>query len=67
MTRTATLVAYAAIAAAAAGLEITARRGHAAALGATLAAAARRRPVRALLLAGWLWLGWHVFVRVDWQ
>jgi hypothetical protein len=20
-----------------------------------------------VVLAGWLWLGWHVFVRVDWQ
>ena len=31
----------------------------------------RRRTRRAcatrLVLAGWLWLGWHVFVRVDWR
>jgi len=67
MTRTATLVGYAALAAVAAGLEIAARRGRAATFGATLGAALRHRPVRVLLLAGWLWLGWHVFVRVDWH
>ena len=25
------------------------------------------RVTRWLVYAGWLWLGWHVFVRVDWQ
>ena len=24
-------------------------------------------PVRWLLLIGWLWLGWHLFARVDWR
>ncbi|MGH2395065.1 MAG: DUF6186 family protein [Candidatus Limnocylindria bacterium] len=27
----------------------------------------RHRPARILMLAGWLWLGWHIFVRVDWR
>lgn len=24
-------------------------------------------PTRWLLLVGWLWLGWHLFARVDWR
>jgi Family of unknown function (DUF6186) len=67
MTRTLTLLGYAVVAAAAVGLELAARRGMCATFGEALSAAVRRRPVRLLLIAGWLWLGWHVFVRVDWQ
>ena len=59
MTAGLTLAAYAAVVVAAVALEVAARRREAAAL--------RIRPVRVALLAGWLWLGWHVFVRVDWQ
>ena len=27
----------------------------------------RRGPLRWLVLTGWLWLGWHVFARVEWR
>ncbi|HZM31077.1 MAG TPA: DUF6186 family protein [Acidimicrobiales bacterium] len=67
MTAGFTVVAYAAIVVAAVALELTARTREAPGLGEVLAAALRIRPVRVALLAGWLWVGWHVFVRVDWQ
>jgi Family of unknown function (DUF6186) len=68
MTRALILACYLAVAAAAVALEATARhRGRAATFGATLSAVLRHRPARILLLAGWLWLGWHVFVRVNWR
>jgi hypothetical protein len=68
MTRELILAGYVAVVAAAVALEATARRrGTTATLGATLSAVLRRRPARLLLLAGWLWLGWHVFVRVKWR
>ena len=67
MTAGLTVVAYAAVAVAAVALEVAARRREAPGLGEILAAALRIRPVRVAVLAGWLWLGWHVFVRVDWQ
>jgi hypothetical protein len=68
MTRTITLLGYALVAVAAAALELVARRsGRVATLGQALAAARRWWPLRAVLLAGWLWLGWHLFVRVDWS
>jgi Family of unknown function (DUF6186) len=68
MTRALILGAYTAAVAAAVALEVAARRsGSIATFGATLSAVLRHRPARLLLLAGWLWLGWHVFVRVDWR
>jgi hypothetical protein len=30
-------------------------------------AVGRRSEIRWLLLVGWLWLGWHLFSRVDWR
>lgn len=71
MTRTITLVGYAVLVAAALGLELLARtrgagRGRAT-FGDVVALALRRRPVRLAVMAAWLWLGWHLFVRVDWQ
>jgi hypothetical protein len=66
MNRTFTLLGYAVVAAAAVGLEIAARRGAWATFGDAVSVAARRWPIRMLLIAGWLWLGWHIFVRVDW-
>jgi len=67
MTRLVTLVGFALIAACALGLEVAARRsGRLATFGDALSAALRRWPVRLLLQAGWLWLGWHLFVRVEW-
>jgi Family of unknown function (DUF6186) len=67
MTRTLTLLGYVVVAAAAVALQVAARRGVCASFGESLSAAARRWPVRLLLVAAWLWLGWHVFVRVDWR
>jgi hypothetical protein len=67
VTRTFTLWGYAVVAAAAIGLELAARRGVCATFGEALSVAVRRWPVRVLLLAGWGWLGWHMFVRVDWS
>ncbi|MBN2622550.1 MAG: hypothetical protein JXA83_04235 [Acidimicrobiales bacterium] len=67
MTRTLTLVGYALVVVAGALVELAARRRGGATFGDALAAALRPRPVRLLLLAGWLWFGWHVFVRVDWR
>jgi hypothetical protein len=68
MTRTLTLVGYAAVAASAAVLEVVARHsGRVATSAAALAAGLRRWPFRVLAQAAWLWLGWHLFVRVDWR
>jgi len=68
MTRELILAGYVAVVAADVALEAAERhRGTTATLGATLSAVLRRRPARLLLLAGWLWLGWHVFVRVNWR
>ncbi|MGH8984221.1 MAG: DUF6186 family protein [Acidimicrobiia bacterium] len=39
------------------------RRGRLATLGDTVSVVLRIPPVRGLALAGWLWLGWHLFVR----
>lgn len=68
MTRVVTLAGYAVLALCAVGLELSARRsGHRATLGQALDALLRRWPCRLALLAGWLWLGWHLFVRVHWR
>jgi hypothetical protein len=69
MSRAVTLAGYAVLAAVAIGLEIAARRGRGrgATLGEALDGLVRRWPVRLLVLAVWLWVGWHVFVRVDWE
>ena len=67
MTRAVTLAGYALLVAALAGLELTGRVWHrTSTLGGAVAALARRRAGRWLLLAGWLWLGWHLFVRANW-
>ena len=67
MSRTLTLVGYAVIAGCALAVEVAARRGRGARLSHVLSTALARRPVRLALLAAWLWLGWHLFVRVDWR
>ena len=68
MTRLVTLVGYGVLALCAVGLEAAARRSRRrATFGQALDAVLRRWPVRLALLAGWLWLGWHLFVRVDWR
>lgn len=68
MSRSLTLAGYVVLAVAAAGLELAARRRtRTATLSAALSAALRARAVRMAVVAGWLWLGWHVFVRVSWH
>ncbi|MEO7837215.1 MAG: DUF6186 family protein [Acidimicrobiales bacterium] len=68
MTRLVTLLGYAIIAACALGLEVGARRlGRFATFGNALSVAVRRWPFRVVLQASWLWLGWHLFVRVEWR
>jgi hypothetical protein len=68
MSRTVTLWGYAVLAAAAvayqaAGLLLrrTVTLGHA------LRSLKRMPGARPLLLAGWIWLGWHTFVRGTYQ
>ena len=66
MTRTATLVGYALIAVALLAYQLAGLRWRRTpTIGEALAHLTRRRPARCALLAGWLWLGWHVFVRAG--
>lgn len=68
MSRAVTLAGYALLVAAAVGLELMARRrGRGTTFAGAVALARRPWPGRALLLASWLWLGWHLFVRSHWQ
>ena len=68
MTRVVTLLGYGAVAVWALALELAARRsGRLSTFGEVLDAVVRRWPVRVALLVGWLWLGWHLFARVDWR
>ncbi len=67
MTRFVTLLGYALLVVAAAGVEVAARRRGSATFGDTLTRTLRWPPARFVLLAAWLWLGWHLFVRVDWH
>jgi uncharacterized protein DUF6186 len=68
MTRAITLLGYAVIAVCAVGLEAAARRsGRLATFGEALSVVLGRWPFRLVLLAGWMWLGWHLFVRVAWR
>lgn len=68
MTRLVTLGGYAVIAATALGLELVARRsGRFPTFGQALAVILRRLPLRVMVALAWLWLGWHLFVRVDWR
>ena len=67
MSRIVTLIGFAVIAMSAVALEIAARRGGSVTFGDALGRLVRPRPVRLLVLAAWLWLGWHLFVRVDWR
>jgi hypothetical protein len=63
-----TLAGYALIALVAIALEVVSRRSRRlATLGDVVACGLRRWPCRVLLQAGWLWLGWHLFVRTHWQ
>lgn len=64
MSRTITLAGYCLFAAALAGLQLTSLvSGRTPTIGQVASMIASRRSGRLLLLAGWLWLGWHLFVR----
>jgi hypothetical protein len=66
MSRTVTLLGYAVVVATAAALEARARRrpgGPTA--GRALHVLLRHPALHLLVVAGWLWLGWHLFVRVH--
>jgi hypothetical protein len=63
--RTITVIGFVVIIAALVLLETLARRkiGRIPTLGEWLGFVMRRPLGRALILAGWLWLGWHYFAR----
>ena len=64
MSRTVTLVGYCVIAAGVLGCHLASlvsRRMPS--IGQSASLIASRRAGRCLLLAGWLWIGWHLFVR----
>jgi hypothetical protein len=62
--RTTTLVGYYVLAAAFVGCQVAAlRSGRIPTVGQALARVTGRRAGRWLLLAGWLWVGWHLFAR----
>jgi len=67
MSRLVTLIGYALLVAVAIGLEIAARRRGSGTFGDALTLTLRWRPARVVLLTAWLWLGWHLFVRVHWR
>jgi hypothetical protein len=64
-TRTVTVAGFVAVIAALATLEILGRRkiGRIPTLSEGLGYVMRPRTGRALIMAGWLWLGWHYFAR----
>ncbi len=58
---------YLLLAVAAAGMELAARlTGRLPLLGEAVAAVNRTMTGRWLLLAAWIWAGWHFFVRANW-
>lgn len=64
MTRTLTLAGYALLAAALVACQVVALvTGRIPTIGQAASRLARRPLGRWLLLAGWLWIGWHLFVR----
>jgi Family of unknown function (DUF6186) len=67
MSRSVTLLGYAVLVVAAGGLEVAARRRGSATFGDALTIVLRSRAARVAMLAAWLWLGWHLLVRVDWR
>jgi len=68
MSRTVTLAGYAVVAVAAILYQLAAMLGgRTSTLGQTLGSLRRSAAGRVVLLAGWLWLGWHLFVRGAWR
>jgi Family of unknown function (DUF6186) len=73
MNRTVTLAGYGVLAAAVVLLQLAAwraRRQHRVrrplTFGELIVAVVQRSQIRWMLLVAWLWLGWHLFARVDW-
>lgn len=64
-TRVITIIGFVAVIGAMVVLEIVARRpsSRIPTLGEWLGYVMRRKTGRALILLGWLWLGWHYFAR----
>lgn len=74
MSRDVTLAGYVVLAAALVVRELTAlraRRKHRVqrplTFGELVVVLVRRGQIRWPLLVGWLWLGWHLFARVEWR
>ncbi|MGH2356715.1 MAG: hypothetical protein ACRDGJ_01720 [Candidatus Limnocylindria bacterium] len=73
MTRTVTLAGYVVLGSAVVLYQLAAWRSRRAGLArrhlmlGELLDAVMWGPARWLVLAGWLWVGWHVFVRVHWR
>lgn len=64
MSRTITLVGYYLLAGALVGCQVAALLwGRLPTIGQVVARVTARRTGRWLLLAGWLWVGWHLFAR----
>lgn len=64
MSRTSTLIGYCFIAAALMGCQLASRVSRRIpSIGQVASLIAARPAGRWLLLAGWLWVGWHLFVR----
>jgi hypothetical protein len=65
VTRVVTIIGFAGVIAALVALEIIGRRRttRVPTLGEWLGYLMRARAGRALILLGWLWLGWHYFAR----
>ena len=64
MSRSITLVGYAVLATALVGCQVWALVSRRiATIGQAASGLARWRAGRWLMLAGWLWIGWHLFVR----
>jgi hypothetical protein len=65
ITRTITILGFAVVIMALVALEVLGRRkiGRIPTLSEWLGYVMRPRTGRALILAGWLWLGWHYFAR----
>lgn len=68
MSRTITLAGFAILALAILGYELAGllwRRTPT--LGDALSLVTRSRSGRWVILAGWMWVGWHLFVRASWR
>lgn len=65
MTRAVTLAGYAVLLAAVVVLELRARRRGGTTFARAVAILLRSPLTRLALQAAWLWLGWHLFVRVG--